>query len=95
MVDFVFEPQLLKLLVLLILVTLLSLHFLLFREYARQEKVQRKRLLDLEKIVQTEIKRSGDLLQNNLSLSELKIKTQEKLDLIKLQLGALHSHHKK
>ncbi|WP_297336755.1 hypothetical protein [Algoriphagus sp.] len=74
---------------------MLAIHYLLFREYIRQEKMQRKRLRDLEKIVQIEIKRSSTLLHTNLSLAELKSKTQEKLDLIKLQLEALRAQQKK
>lgn len=95
MVDFVFEPFYSKLLIFLVLGSILGIHILLFREYVRQEKVQRKRLNDLEKIVQIEIKKSGQLLQGNLSLSELKSKTQEKLDLIKLQLEALNLQQKR
>ena len=68
---------------------LVLLHYLLFREYLQQEKLQEKRLKDLEYLVYKEIERSLELGLGNIALKELRQKTLEKLTLIRLQLEAL------
>ena len=65
------------------------LHLLLFREYFRQDRIQSKRLQEMEGLVQTEIQRSHGLSNEVGNLSRIKEKTQEQLDLIKLQLDAI------
>jgi hypothetical protein len=65
------------------------LHYLLFREYIRQDRIQSKRLKEMEGLVQTEIKRSQGLSNQVGQLSQIKEKTQNQLDLIKLQVEAV------
>lgn len=89
MVSSIFENNLLGILVLLVLGSIALLHFLLFREYIRQDCIQSKRLQDMEGLVQTEIKRSQGLSIQVGKLSQIKEKTQEQLDLIKLQVEAV------
>ncbi|MFC5626330.1 hypothetical protein [Algoriphagus winogradskyi] len=89
MVLSIFENHLLSLLVLLVLGSIVLLHYLLFREYRRQDKIQNKRLQEMEGLVQNEIKRSQGLSNQVGELSQIKEKTQEQLDLIKLQVEAV------
>ncbi|SFA71653.1 hypothetical protein SAMN04489723_10125 [Algoriphagus aquimarinus] len=95
MVLSIFENHLLGILVLLVLGSIALLHYLLFREYIHQDKLQSKRLKDMEGLVQTEIKRSLSLSNQVGELSQIKQKTQEQLDLIKLQVEAVKKGSKK
>ena len=85
----IFENHLLGILVLLVLGSIVLLHYLLVREYIRQDKIQRKRLVEMEGLVQKEIKRSQGLSNQVGELSQIKEKTQDQLDLIKLQVEAV------
>ncbi|WP_339870073.1 hypothetical protein [uncultured Algoriphagus sp.] len=89
MVLSIFENHLLGILVLLVLGSIILLHYLLFREYIRQDRIQVKRMREMEGLVQTEIKRSQGLSNQVGELSQIKEKTQEQLDLIKLQVEAV------
>ncbi|SFT72338.1 hypothetical protein SAMN04489724_1830 [Algoriphagus locisalis] len=89
MVLSIFENYLLGILVLLVLGSIGLLHYLLFREYVRQDKIQSKRLREMEGLVKNEIKRSQGLSIQVGELSQIKEKTQEQLDLIKLQVEAV------
>ncbi|WP_075350228.1 hypothetical protein [Algoriphagus marinus] len=88
------ETYFLSGLTLLVLVSIGLLHFLLFREYFKQEKLQSKRLQDLENLVIAELFRSKAMSIQNRSLDQIKAKTQEQLDLIKHQVDAMKSMEK-
>ena len=89
MVLSIFENNLLGILVLLVLANIALLHFLLFREYMHQDKIQSKRLRHMEGLVQNEIRRSQGLNDQVGTLSQIKESTQEQLDLIKIQVEAI------
>jgi hypothetical protein len=65
------------------------LHFLLFREYYQQEKVQIRRLKELEYLVNLEISRSQSASKTLEELQEIKEKTNDQLEVIKLQIHTL------
>lgn len=90
-----FHVSLLSILIVLVLGSIVLLHFLLFREYFRQEKIQKKRLEDMEGLVQKEINRSKGLSSQVGKLSQIKEKTQEQLELIKLQIEAVSKKSEK
>ena len=89
-----FENGVLGLLAILVIGSLFLLHFLLFREYSRQEKLQIQRLKDFENLVNQEIHRSQSLSRSVDQLQKIKTKTEEKLDVIKLQVEGLDSQQK-
>lgn len=89
MVLSIFENHLLGILVLLVLGSIALLHYLLFREYVRQDKIQSKRLVEMEGLVKSEIRRSQGLSNQVGELSKIKEKTQTQLDLIKLQVKSI------
>ncbi|TXE14348.1 hypothetical protein [Algoriphagus aquimarinus] len=89
MVLSIFENHLLGILALLVLGSIALLHYLLFREYIRQDRIQVRRLREMEGLVQTEIKRSQGLSNQVGELSQIKEKTQEQLEMIKLQVEAV------
>ncbi len=76
-------------LAILVVGSLILLHYLLFKEYALQEKIQLQRLKDFEKLVNQEIHRS-QLLSNSVGhLQVVKEKTDEQLKVINLQIEAI------
>lgn len=77
-----------------VFVGVLILHFLLFKEYRSQEKLQRIRLADLQKMVESELERSKKFAGNVDFLHVQRESTQDKLDLIKLQIEALKKGQK-
>lgn len=85
------ENEMLGLLAILVIVSLFLLHFLLFKEYSRQKRIQIKRLNDFEKLVNLEIQRSQALSSSLGRLQEMKDRTDEKLQIIKLQVAAIDS----
>lgn len=89
-----FENGVLGLLAILVIGSLFLLHFLLFREYSRQEKLQIQRLKDFENLVNQEIHRSQSLSRSVDQLQEIKTNTDEKLEVIKLQVEGLDSQQK-
>ena len=89
-----FENGVLGLLAILVIGSLFLLHFLLFREYSRQEKLQIQRLKDFENLVNQEIHRSQSLSRSVDQLQEIKTNTDEKLEVIKLQVEGLDSLQK-
>ncbi len=78
-------------LAILVVGSLILLHYLLFKEYARQEKIQNQRLKDFQKLVNLEIHRSQSLSNSVYQLQEIKDKTDEKLEVIKIQIKAIDS----
>jgi hypothetical protein len=82
-------------LAILVVGSVLVLHFLLFREYFRQEKINLQKLKELENQVKLEIDRSRTALRKEAELQGLKEKTDEKLEVIKLQVGAMDAVSKK
>ena len=89
-----FENGVLGLLAILVIGSLFLLHFLLFREYSRQEKLQIQRIKDFENLVNQEIHRSQSLSRSVDQLQEIKTNTDEKLEVIKLQVEGLDSLQK-
>lgn len=89
MLGLLVENGFLGLLAILVLGSLILLHYLLFKEYARQEKMQIQRLKDFEKLVNLEINRSQSLSNSVHKLQELKEKTDEKLEVLKLQVEGI------
>lgn len=77
------------LLTLLALGALILMHYFLFREYAVMEKLQEKRLTEMEQLIKKEIHRSQSSSVQALEISQLKEKTDEKIELIKLQVEAM------
>ncbi len=86
--------EILGMLAILVISLLILLHFLLFKEYSRQEKIQIQRLKDFEKLINQEIHRSQSLSRSVHELQEIKSKTDEKLEVIKLQVEGLDSQQK-
>lgn len=82
----------LSVLIFLIFFVLAAFHFLLIREYAKQKRIQKKRLEDLELIVQQEIQRSRNLDQSSTTLKKIKKKTDRQLELIRLQIKSLDNN---
>lgn len=76
-------------LAILVVGSLILLHYLLFKEYSRQEKIQIQRLKDFENLVNQEIHRSQSLSNSVFQLKEIKEKTDEKLEVIKLQVKSI------
>ncbi len=89
MLGLLVENGFLGLLAILVLGSLILLHYLLFKEYARQEKIQIQRLKDFEKLVNLEINRSQSLSNSVHKLQEMKEKTDEKLEVLKLQVEGI------
>lgn len=83
------ENGVLGILSLLIVSSLILLHFLLFREYARREKVQIQKLKDFENLVNAEIQRSFSLSKKSQLIQENETKTDEMLEIIKLQVEGM------
>lgn len=91
--EFMLQPVLenggVELLVLLVLVAIAILHILLFREYMHQDKIQKERLKAMEKLVNSELFRSKSLTIQVKKLASIKERTQDQLDLIKLEVEAI------
>lgn len=68
---------------------LIFLHYLLFREYVSLRKKQTQHLKDFENLVNNEINRSQSLSNDHSQHQEIKEKTDEKLEVIKLQVEAM------
>lgn len=90
-----FESGTLGILAILVVLGVVLLHYLLFKEYLRQEKIQVKRIKDLEKLVNIEIYRSRTLSGDINHLHEIKSKTDEKLEIIKLQVEGMKGLEKR
>ena len=85
----------LGLLTALVLLGLLAMHLLVIREYLNQRKIHRKWLVELENLRKIEEERSQAMDQGNGSLQEIRGNTQEKLNIIKLQVEAMELIEKK
>lgn len=83
------ENGIFGILAILVVGSLILLHYLLFKEYSRQEKIQIQRLKDFENLVNQEIHRSQSLSNSVFQLKEIKEKTDEKLEVIKLQVKSI------
>lgn len=69
--------------------SLLLLHYLLFREYVLQERIYIRRLKAFENLINQEIHRSQILSKSVDQLREIESKTDEKLEVIKLQVEGM------
>lgn len=85
----------LGLLTALVLLGLLAMHLLVICEYFNQRKTHRKWLMELENLRKKEEERSQAIDQGNGSLQEIREKTQEKLDIITLQVEGMDLLEKK
>lgn len=65
------------------------LHYFFFQECAVMGKSQVKRLTEIEQLIKKEVRRSQSLPNQPLNIRQLKAKTDEKLELIKLQDEAM------
>ncbi len=74
---------------------ILVLHFFLFKKSKNQERLHQIRLADLQKLVDRELERSREYEGIVDMLKIQKENTQDKLDLIKLQIEALKKGEKK
>ena len=83
------DESTLVILAILVVGSVLFLHFLLFREYFRQEKINLQKLKELENQVKLEIHRSRIGHGKGKEIQDLKEKTNEKLEVIKLQVEGL------
>ncbi len=68
---------------------LVLLYFLAFGKYSRQQKIRRQRLARLEKLVTKELERSRVLSGQAAYLDRIREGTDEKLEVIKLQVAAM------
>lgn len=84
-----FENGAFWILAILVVGCLVFLHYLLFREYVGLKKNQIQRLKDFEKLVNLEINRSHSLSNAINQHQEIKEKTDEKLEVIKLQVEGM------
>lgn len=89
MLKVIFENGELGLLTMLAFGALILLHYFLFREYAVMGKLQEKRLTEMEQLIKKEVHRSQSFSNQPLEISQLNAKTDEKLELIKLQVEAM------
>lgn len=89
-----FENGVFGILAILVIGSLFLLHYFLFREYARQVKIQSQRLKDFENLVNQEIHRSQSLSRSVDQLQEIKTNTDEKLEVIKLQVKGMKGREK-
>jgi hypothetical protein len=76
-------------LAILLICSLLLLHYLLFREYVHQERIHIRRLKAFENLIVQEIHRSQSLSKSVEQLRETESKTDEKLQLVKLQVEGM------
>ncbi len=89
MPEMFFEYGGIGILAFLALGSLILLHYLLFREYAFQEKLHQKRLAEMEELVKNEIQKSRSLSQVEFETDQIREKTNEKLEVIKLQVEGM------
>lgn len=69
--------------------SLILAHGILFREYASQEKVHRKKLSEMESRVKREILRSQALARKEVELEQIRQRTADQLELIQLQVEGM------
>ncbi|MHA7131732.1 hypothetical protein [Algoriphagus namhaensis] len=79
----------LSILAILVFLGLLWFHLLLYKEYLRQDRVQKIRLAEMQRLVEMELRRTQDMQSQNDQLENIRTQTDEKLELIKLQLAAM------
>lgn len=84
-----FENWGLGMLAILVLGSVVFLHYLLFRAYLRQEKINLRKLRELQNLVNIQINRSYSIASDSFQLQATKAETNEKLELIKLQVEAM------
>ena len=73
----------------------LILHFLLFREYLKQDKFHQARIVHLQNLVEVELARSRQFSDQIDFLGKQKEQTQDQLELIKLQVEAMKKRGEK
>jgi hypothetical protein len=89
-----FDEGTLGVLAILAVGSVILLHFILFREYFRKEKFTLKKLKELENQVKLEIHRSRQNDGKEDQLSGLKNETDEKLEVVKLQVEGMKAREK-
>lgn len=82
------------LLALAVVLGVITLHLLIFREYQKGDQLHRSRIADLQRLVELELERSRHYSGQVDFLAQQKDKTQDQLDLIKLQVEAMKKGEK-
>jgi hypothetical protein len=77
------------LLALAVVLGVIALHFLIFREYQKEDKSHQLRISDLQRLVETELERSRYFSDQVDFLAKQKGDTQDQLELIRLQVEAM------
>ncbi|OOG74284.1 hypothetical protein [Algoriphagus sp. A40] len=90
-----FENGAFWILAILVIGCLALLHYLLFREYVEQKKNQIQRYKDFEKLINLEINRSQSLSHAIYQHQDIREKTDEKLEVIKLQVEGMKLREEK
>ena len=72
----------------------IGLHFLIFREYQKEDKRHHSRIGGLQQLVELELERSRRFSDQVDFLAKQKDQTQDQLDLIKLQVEAMKKGEK-
>jgi len=71
------------------------MHVLLFHEHQKLKKSQRKRMSELETLVREETAKSQNISLQTDKINQLKEKTDDQLEVIKLQVKAMKGLEKK
>ncbi len=95
MLEINIEKGICGILAILLIGSLLLLHYLLFREYVRQERIHIRRLKAFENLIVQEIHRSQSLSKSVDQLREIESKNDEKLQLVKLQVEGMKGRETK
>lgn len=82
------------LLFLAVLLGVITLHFLVFREYQKEDKLHHSRIDAMKRLVEHELERSRYFSGQVDFLANQKDQTQDQLDLIKLQVEAVKKGEK-
>jgi len=72
----------------------IGLHFLIFREYQKEDKLHHSRIAGMQQLVELELERSRYFSAQVDFLAKQKDHTQDQLDLIKLQVEAMKKGEK-
>ena len=82
------------LLFLAVLLGVIFLHFLIFREYQKEDRQHHSRIAGIQQLVELELERSRYFSAQVDFLAKQKDQTQDQLDLIKLQVEAVKKGEK-
>lgn len=77
-----------------VMLGVIALHFLILSEYQKEDKIYRRRIVGLQRLVEMELERSRHLSDQVDFLTKQKDRTQDQLDLIRLQVEAMKKGEK-